>query len=506
MVCALLSEHSKQPSPPRLPSQPPSSLSSPSPLVLSQVPSPHSRNPSPVAVSCFSQSSSAQWSSPPVSPPPVTELLSPSLNGDERLLAESRDRDKALKNGELLRWYSIEDFHQGAVTCLKFGNLEAKDFYLLAVATKTGTITTYKIRRTDEEKTPSPPAGDGGDVTKSQASSSHSVRDGSESADPDWDCAPEEAVETWRQFEGHTKVVTSMFFSQTGTTLVSTSLDNSVRFWDLRRGYLSKIFIDSVPVLTAAFLPTAPHLFLTSNSKQVVRLADSVLGHVLQRMKVDSELRALCFDTSGLNLIAGTKDGALATYEVGKRKKLQYTAKLQLGGANHAPVTCVRFCSGQPPFVVVNSCDNIITIANCEYSLSTCALTQITIKQRLEIPHTCVPLGSCLIRKEDYIWLVSGSEDHKVKVHAQPTSRETEFQMIMELKGHETKVLTVDVNHAQTILASADVAGCLHLWRRVSYKHLRNQLPQATDTAQLKPQKSDTLATRQLKSSCSEMV
>eukprot|EP01054_Gregarina_sp_Poly1_P001544 Gregarina_sp_Poly_1__1543@NODE_138_length_13117_cov_118_636935_g123_i0_p1_GENE_NODE_138_length_13117_cov_118_636935_g123_i0NODE_138_length_13117_cov_118_636935_g123_i0_p1_ORF_typecomplete_len1982_score361_18Myosin_head/PF00063_21/1_8e221ANAPC4_WD40/PF12894_7/17ANAPC4_WD40/PF12894_7/2_3e07ANAPC4_WD40/PF12894_7/0_0035ANAPC4_WD40/PF12894_7/1_5e05WD40/PF00400_32/1_9e10WD40/PF00400_32/1e02WD40/PF00400_32/1_8e02WD40/PF00400_32/0_53WD40/PF00400_32/0_00034Ge1_WD40/PF16529_5/0_00094Ge1_WD40/PF16529_5/1_7 len=396
-------------------------------------------------------------------PPPVAELLSPSLNGDEQLLAENRDRERALKNGELLRWYSIEIVNRAAVTCLKFGDTEtSQDFYLLAVATKAGTITTYKIRRTEEEKNLS-------GLDKAAMSPL------TDTGDADWNAPPEAAVETWRHFEGHTKAVTSLFFSHNGTLLVSTSIDNTVRFWDLRHGYPSKIFSDSVPVLVAAFLPTDPRFFLTSNSRQVVRVVDSEQGQVVQRMKVDSEIRALCFDTSGLNLIAGTKDGALETYEIGEQIRLQFTTKVQLGGASHSPITCVRYCSGQPPFIVVNSCDNTITIATCNYSLSTVALTQVQVKQRLKIPHTCVPLVSCLVRREDHVWLVSGSEDHKVKVHAQSTTRDTEFQMITELKGHESTVLSVDVNAAGTILASADVAGCVHLWRRVSYKHLRTQ-------------------------------
>eukprot|EP01056_Protomagalhaensia_sp_Gyna25_P004672 Protomagalhaensia_sp_Gyna_25__4671@NODE_440_length_3432_cov_12_623932_g339_i0_p2_GENE_NODE_440_length_3432_cov_12_623932_g339_i0NODE_440_length_3432_cov_12_623932_g339_i0_p2_ORF_typecomplete_len376_score40_82ANAPC4_WD40/PF12894_7/35ANAPC4_WD40/PF12894_7/1_5e06ANAPC4_WD40/PF12894_7/0_00017ANAPC4_WD40/PF12894_7/54ANAPC4_WD40/PF12894_7/0_0019WD40/PF00400_32/2_3e03WD40/PF00400_32/1_5e08WD40/PF00400_32/1_3e04WD40/PF00400_32/1_3WD40/PF00400_32/44WD40/PF00400_32/2_8WD40/PF00400_32/0_077Ge1_WD40/PF16529 len=370
--------------------------------------------------------------------------------------------------------------NKDAVTCLKFGCLDTpKDFYLLAVATKIGTITTYKIRRTGEEKTryteiESP--------IKRQESVNSAHSGAADEIDPGWDASPEEPVETWRQFEGHKKAVTSMFFNQAGTLLVSTSIDNTVRFWDLRHGYLSKIFSDSVPVLVAAFFPADPRWFITSNARQVVRVVDSESGCVAQRMKVDSEIRALCFDACGLNLIAGTKDGTLGVYEIGSQNRLQFTMKMQLGGANRAPVTCVRFCPGQPPFVVVNSCDSTITIANCNYSLNTVALTQLTVKQRLKIPHTCVPLISCLLRREEYVWLVSGSEDFKVKVHAQPTSRDTDFQLIAELKGHATTVLATDINEAGTILASADVTGCVHLWRHVSYKHLRPRSSSVTES------------------------
>lgn len=78
-----------------------------------------------------------------------------------------------------------------------------------------------------------------------------------------------------------------------GSQLVSTSIDCTVRFWDAKFGYSLKIFSDSVPILVASFLPTDPKFFLTGNSKSVVRIVNSELGTVTQRMKVESELRYL---------------------------------------------------------------------------------------------------------------------------------------------------------------------------------------------------------------------
>lgn len=90
-----------------------------------------------------------------------------------------------------------------------------------------------------------------------------------------------------------------------------------------------------------------------------------------------------------------------------------------------------------------------------------------------QIHHVTVPLVSILYRRDDYIWIVSGCEDHRVKVFAQPASRESDFKFVSELKGHDNAILAVDVNDRRTIMATSDVSAKVNLWRRITYKHLR---------------------------------
>lgn len=288
-----------------------------------------------------SQSKSLLNGSRKMPPPVVSELLMESLKGDEGLLAECKDRDKSILNGEIIIWNSFNLPMKTAITCLRWCKVRGAQLFFLALATKSGNILTYKVRMSEEDKL----------LEEREARRSYSdptyVSNSSED-DFLWLQPPSSPVEMWKQLLGHQKVsvwkyvslfvqaVTSLYSSNEGRELVSTSIDTTLRFWDLSRGYLTKIFSDSVPVLMADFLPTEPRLFVTSNTRSLLRVVDSIDGRVQQRMKVDSEIRAVCFDTCGLNLIAGTRDGVVESYDIGEDRLVNFSQKL-------LTLTSVRF-------------------------------------------------------------------------------------------------------------------------------------------------------------------
>ncbi len=59
---------------------------------------------------------------------------------------------------------------------------------------------------------------------------------------------------------GHSRAVTSIFFTLLEDQLVTTSIDKSVRFWNVETGEMIKVFTDSSPALVAAFLPFNPQV------------------------------------------------------------------------------------------------------------------------------------------------------------------------------------------------------------------------------------------------------
>jgi hypothetical protein len=79
-----------------------------------------------------------------------------------------------------------------------------------------------------------------------------------------------------------------------------------VRFWDVDSGDMLKVFTDSTPILIA-FCMRHHHQAFVSASCRVLRLVDSQNGAVLQKFRLESEIRSLQLDSSGLLLFAGTR-------------------------------------------------------------------------------------------------------------------------------------------------------------------------------------------------------
>merc|ERR1712217_262952 len=151
--------------------------------------------------------------------------------------------------------------------------------------------------------------------------------------------------------------------------LVTTSIDKSVRFWNVESCEMLKVFTDSSPVPVAAFLPfSGSQVFVAANSNAVLRLVNVQNGMVLQKLKVETEVRSLKFDDTGLYLLAGTKNGSIHVLEASDTSTLKFKFKVTLARGGVTCITFVNAAYGQPPCLLVNTSDSSATIIDCIYA------------------------------------------------------------------------------------------------------------------------------------------
>jgi WD40 repeat protein len=255
--------------------------------------------------------------------------------------------------------------------------------------------------------------------------------------------------------------------------VVTTSIDKSVRFWNADSGEMLKVFTDSSPVPVACFLPFNPSVFVAANSNAVLRLVNATNGMVLQKLKVEAEVRALKFDDTGLFLLAGTKNGSVHVLEACDNATLRFKFKLQLARGS---VTCITFVSarnGQPPCLLVNSSDSSVTIVDCVYGPPGSVLINLNVRHRVKVAHSLLPL-KCCYSPSDQGYLISGSEDKGVYVFSLAKGSNYKMQV---LNHHQVPVVAVTTNQQDTLLASADSLGRIVLWRRLDFSHIATWQP-----------------------------
>ncbi|ORM39515.1 Myosin-12 [Babesia sp. Xinjiang] len=334
--------------------------------------------------------------------------------------------------------------YTSAVTCVAFRTEEPSDPYvLLAVGRRDGTINLYHVYRTD---------------TEMRALNS-----------PDFDeSVPQPVDDKVSIVESftlslHTKAVTSMSFSKVNINeLVTSSVDCTIRAWNVLTGQLIKVFNDSFPGLAVLFHPVDPTLFISCNANPTIRIINYNKGSVLQKIRAKSELRCLVFDDTRLNCIAGNEKGAICIYESQADLHLKLSTTKQI---SRGPVTCVNFVPSTspdvPPCIIANVCSGNITIMNCVYDGASGKICDITYRYTVTNGHVALPLRSCYSRFGGG-WCISGSEDRNLLIFSLQ-----EENMPYSVSFHQGPVVAVAVNSLDTVLVTSDSKGSVALWRRV---------------------------------------
>ncbi|KFH09200.1 myosin F [Toxoplasma gondii VAND] len=380
------------------------------------------------------------------------KLLRPSMKpGGTAMMKKLKTR--SLDQHSVVPVQELQD-SDSAITCVVFGKeKENRDYILLAAASKDGSVVIYRCYRLEAERQ----MFDQEQVSLVTPAASRTT-DSKEHIGP--------SVSVHSRLVGHSRAVTCLFFSLLEDQLITTSIDKSVRFWHVDTGDMLKVFTDSSPALAAAFLPFNPTAFVASNSNSILRLVCATSGRVIQKLKVESEVRALKFDDTGLFCFAGTKAGAVHVLEASDTVNIRFKFKTSLG---KGAVTCITFVPstgpGQYPRLLINCCDSSVAVVECIYGPPPGVLTNLLVRHRVRIAHSLLPLR-CWFSNFGGGWLITGSEDKDVYCFS--LQQGANFKAI-SLKHHQAPILAVATNLQDTLLVSADSMGKLVLWRSLDF-------------------------------------
>ena len=154
--------------------------------------------------------------------------------------------------------------------------------------------------------------------------------------------------------------------------------------------------------------------------------------------------------------------------EASDSSTLKFKFKVQLARGGVTCITFVPAAHGNPPCLLVNTSDSSVTIIDCTYGPPAGVLTNLTVRHRVKVAHSLLPL-KCCYSPSGTGYLVSGSEDKEVYIYS--LGRGTNYRM-QYLKHHLVPVVAVATNYQDTLLASADSLGRIVLWRRMDFSHL----------------------------------
>lgn len=241
--------------------------------------------------------------------------------------------------------------------------------------------------------------------------------------------------------KGHSGWPVSLKFGQSGTQLLSGSIDSTIRVWDLKTGHCTHTLRGHSDIISAVDLSPDESTIASASDDQTVRLWDTYTGKCLKVLQGHQGwVRGVAFAPTEEQLVSGSADGTLIIWDLATGN-----AQQQLFG-HAAPVWSVAFTpDGQS--VVSSSLDQ--TIRLWDAASGKC--------QQIFQGHNSYIFSIAI--SPDGKQLASSSLDHTVRLWDMNTG-----QCLAVFQEHTDQVWTVDFSADGRFIVSGSLDRSLKLW------------------------------------------
>ncbi|KAK9177145.1 hypothetical protein WN944_029164 [Citrus x changshan-huyou] len=280
-------------------------------------------------------------------------------------------------------------------------------------------------------------------------------------------CTVSDPPKVIKLLNGHSKDVTDFDFSSNNQYIASSSMDKTVRVWELAKGDCIRVIYGVSSQLCIRFHPVNNNFLSVGNANKEITVFNFSTGRIIKKLVVDSEVTSMDHDHTGQLLFCGDAQGCIYSISMESHSgALSRSHRHRTTGKRKCPVTTVQYRSfsllaGGPVLLTCTQDGNLsffsVALEIQGYLTFRCSLK---LAPRVHsIRASFCPLLS--LEKGEYI--VAGSEDSNVYFYdlAKP-----KHSCVNKLQGHRFPVVAVAWNHGENLLASSDLYGIVIVWKR----------------------------------------
>ncbi|RXH99600.1 hypothetical protein DVH24_021402 [Malus domestica] len=299
-------------------------------------------------------------------------------------------------------------------------------------------------------------------------------------------CTVSDPPSILKQLHGHSKDVTDFDFSSNNQYIASSSMDKTVRVWEISKGLCIRVIYGVSPQLCIRFHPVNNNFLSVGNADKEVTVFNFSTGRVIHKIFFDSEVTSMDYAHTGQLIFCGDAAEcclALIVTEVAQGENLQsQLCSTEVFLCWLEALSCLRvlkmevyLSSGLATEPALYFCcifkPLIVRLVCCSVALDIQGYLTLRCSLKLNpriysIRASFCPLLS--LEKGEYIvillqCLVSGSEDSNVYFYDLTRPKHT---CVNKLQGHRFPVIGVAWNHGENLLASSDFYGTVIVWKR----------------------------------------
>ncbi|KAH7297762.1 hypothetical protein KP509_25G011200 [Ceratopteris richardii] len=266
--------------------------------------------------------------------------------------------------------------------------------------------------------------------------------------------------------EGHSKSITDFDFSLNNQYICSSSMDRTVRIWDVEKEHCVRIVYDKAEQLCVRFHPVNNNFLVLGNAKKEMSVINFSTGRSLCRISLESNVTAIDMDHTGHVVFAGDAQGCVHSVKINSHTgELTQAHKCRLGLRRKSPIMSIQYKTfsllANGPVLLASTQDGTIRF----FSVTLEIHGYLTLRCSLQLNPWArnVHASFCpILSLEKGEFIVSGSEDGNVYFY---DFTRPKHPCANKLQGHGAPVISVAWNYGENLLASSDCEGMVIVWK-----------------------------------------
>ncbi|XP_035540314.1 WD repeat-containing protein 13-like isoform X2 [Juglans regia] len=270
-----------------------------------------------------------------------------------------------------------------------------------------------------------------------------------------------------KELKGHSKDVTDFDFSSNNQYIASSSMDKTVRVWEISKGLCIRVIYGVSSQSCIRFHPVNNNFLSVGNANKEITVINFSTGRIINKTVFDSEVTSMDHDHTGQLIFCGDAQGCIYSVSMNSHTgALSRSHRHRTTSRHKSAVTTVQYRSfsllARGPVLLSCNQDGSLSFFSVALEIQGYLTLRCSLKLTPRI-HKIQASFCPLLSLEKGEYIVAGSEDSNVYFYDLTRPRHT---CVNKLQGHRFPVMGVAWNHGENLLASSDFYGTVIVWKR----------------------------------------
>ncbi|XP_015892493.1 uncharacterized protein LOC107426743 [Ziziphus jujuba] len=280
-------------------------------------------------------------------------------------------------------------------------------------------------------------------------------------------CTVAEPPSIITQLKGHSKDVTDFDFSSNNQYIASSSMDKTVRVWEISKGLCIRVIYGVSSQMCIRFHPVNNNFLSVGNANKEITVFNFSTGRIIHKTVFDGEVTSMDRDHTGHLIFCGDSLGCIYSVSINSHTGALSRAHRHRSSSRHkSPVTTVQYRTfsllARGPVLLTCTQDGNLSFFSVALEVQGYLTLRCSLKLTPRI-HSIRASFCPMLSLEKGEYIVAGSEDSNVYFYDLTRPKHT---CVNKLQGHRFPVMDVAWNHGENLLASSDFYGTVIVWKR----------------------------------------